>query len=92
VACRMTSPLLAAILLVSLLVFTAWHVRREACRAPPAGLSIACLLAIYATIVYGLLQSDPRYSIPFRSCEMLIVATACRALIGMKRDKVQMAR
>lgn len=92
VVCRMTSPLLTAILLVSLMVFVVWHFRMKVWRAPPAGLSIACVLVAYVTVVYGLLQSDPRYAIPFRPCEMLIVATACQTLVLMRRARTQPAQ
>lgn len=38
------------------------------------------LLVLYTTVVYSLLQADPRYSIPFRSFEMLLAMTACSLL------------
>jgi len=84
VVCRLASPPLAATLLASLMVFVVWHFRMKAWPALPAGLSSACLLVAYVTVVYGLLQSDPRYSIPFRPYEMLIAATVWQILFSMK--------
>ncbi len=46
----------------------------------PAGytslISVICMLT-FATLVYTTLQAEPRYSIPFRSFEMLLVVTTC---------------
>lgn len=40
------------------------------------------LLAVYVTVVYSILQVDPRYSIPFRSFEMLLAMSGCSVLAG----------
>jgi hypothetical protein len=42
------------------------------------GLACLALLAIYVTCVYGALQSEPRYAVPFRGEEVLL------ALLAMK--------
>lgn len=49
--------------------------RPAAVTASP-GLLIIALLVVFETLVYGLLQSEPRYSIPFRPLEMILAATA----------------
>jgi hypothetical protein len=41
-----------------------------------AGLYAAALLVVYETLIYTALQSEPRYSIPFRPLQMMLAATA----------------
>jgi len=40
------------------------------------GAGIAALLLLYVTIVYGVLQSEPRYAVPFRGAEILMATLA----------------
>ncbi len=42
----------------------------------PVGLYAAALLLAYETLIYTVLQSEPRYSIPFRPLQMMLAATA----------------
>lgn len=44
-------------------------------KATGAGVAIAALFA-YVTVVYGVFQSEPRYSIPFRGAEILLAVSA----------------
>ncbi|QDE38795.1 hypothetical protein FIV34_06060 [Luteibacter pinisoli] len=44
---------------------------------PPISIVVLALTVAWITVVYGVLQSDPRYSIPFRSAEITL---ACFAL------------
>jgi len=45
--------------------------------APSAGMITFAVTAAWVTLIYGVLQSDARYSIPFRSCE---IALACMTI------------
>jgi len=50
-------------------------------------ISVLCLLT-FATLVYTILQAEPRYSIPFRSFEMLLVAsTLCGISTWLQRKR-----
>jgi hypothetical protein len=50
---------------------------------------VACaLLALYVTFVYSVLQSEPRYSIPFRGIEILLAAAGVVWLVRLGRRRV----
>jgi hypothetical protein len=49
-------------------------------------ISVICLLT-FATLVYTTLQAEPRYSIPFRSFEMLLAATTLCGITTWLRQK-----
>lgn len=49
-------------------------------------ISVICLLT-FATLVYTILQAEPRYSIPFRSFEMLLAATTLCGITTWLRHK-----
>ncbi|MDR3416672.1 MAG: hypothetical protein P4L83_10845 [Nevskia sp.] len=49
---------------------------RPARLAAAPALYAAALLVVYETLIYTVLQSEPRYSIPFRPLEIILVATA----------------
>lgn len=51
-----------------------------------AAINVACLL-IFITLVYSTLQSEPRYSIPFRSFEMLLAITGAHGLTNVWRKR-----
>lgn len=75
--CHALNLLLMLLALASLPA--AWLCRRSAqVQNMPAGraplISVICLLT-FATLVYTTLQAEPRYSIPFRSFEMLLAVT-----------------
>lgn len=53
---------------------------KPAAVAPPVALYAAALLVAAETLVYSVLQSEPRYSIPLRPLEMILAATACNWL------------
>lgn len=71
--CKALNPLLACIALLG--VVLALHRR-----AQPQALACAAL-ALFVTAVYGALQSEPRYSIPFKGAEILL---ACSGLYALK--------
>jgi hypothetical protein len=81
--CHTINPLLAALALMCLIVAVVGFLRRA---HPPAhggaALDTVLLLLAYITFVYSILQTDPRYSIPFRSFEMLAAMTTCSLVAG----------
>jgi hypothetical protein len=50
------------------------------------GLLAVVVLVGFETLVYSLLQSEPRYSIPFRPLEMVLAATALQGLLRLRRS------
>jgi hypothetical protein len=52
----------------------------------PALVAIACLLT-FVTLVYTALQSEPRYSIPFRSFEILLAMTAAAKIAAWRHRR-----
>lgn len=79
--CYTINPLLAALALACLLVVVVKFLRH---RGKPtqgsAALGAVLLLLVYVTLVYSILQTDPRYAIPFRAFEMLLAMTSCSAI------------
>lgn len=81
-ACMAINPLLADLMLVCLLLTLIDAPGRGSHPAQgQAALESVLLLVVFATAVYSALQSEPRYSIPFRSFEMLLAMTGCSMLI-----------
>ncbi|HET7664004.1 MAG TPA: glycosyltransferase family 39 protein [Rhodanobacteraceae bacterium] len=79
--CHTINPLLALLALGSLVFAVAtWRRRNNASLHGQAAFESVLLLLIYVTVVYSILQTDPRYSIPFRPFEMLLVVTSCSVL------------
>lgn len=81
--CHTINPLLAALALMCLIVAVVGFLRHG--RQPAHGgaaLNTVLLLLAYVTLVYSILQTDPRYSIPFRSFEMLLAMTSCGLVAG----------
>lgn len=72
--CQAINPLLMVLALVGCLL----ALRRHAAARPFA--FATTLLALYVTAVYSLLQSEPRYSIPFRGFEILLAIFAVQGL------------
>lgn len=82
--CHTINPWLAALALACMIIAVARLVRYGR-KSPPfigAALSAVFLLLAYITVVYSILQTDPRYSIPFRSFEMLLAMTTCSLVAG----------
>jgi len=86
-ACYVLNPIL---MLLALIASVLALVRRG---TPPPLQAIACL-SLFVTLVYTILQAEPRYSIPFRGPEMLLAMAAVP--VGLKawrqrqkRDGVQ---
>ena len=74
--CHAINPLLL-VLMVAGCVLTL--LRRQL--MPPGALCMTALL-IFVTLVYGVLQSEPRYSIPFRGPEILLAVFGIQAVTG----------
>lgn len=77
--CHALNPLLMLLVLTGLPMI--WLRRRDLHGlGTPGGyaslVSMACMLT-FATLVYTTLQAEPRYSIPFRSFEILLAVSAC---------------
>ncbi|RDJ00174.1 hypothetical protein DVT68_05010 [Dyella solisilvae] len=70
--CRMLNPLIMALALVGLVL--TWRGRRESPMMPIA----FAALAAYVTVIYSLLQAEPRYAIPFRCVELILAVEAIR--------------
>jgi 4-amino-4-deoxy-L-arabinose transferase-like glycosyltransferase len=76
--CHTINPLLAALALASLIVTLVRSRRgRRDVTTQRAALHATLLLLVYITLLYSILQTDPRYSIAFRSFEMLLAMTTC---------------
>lgn len=56
-----------------------------------SAISVACLL-LYITLVYVTLQAEPRYSIPFRSFEIILAVTSIYGLVNAWRRYKQVHR
>ncbi|MEI7036150.1 hypothetical protein [Fulvimonas yonginensis] len=73
--CRALNPLLMVLALVG----TVLTMRKKSPNT--IGRSVA-LLVLFVTLVYAVLQSEPRYSIPFRGFECLLACYALDKLVG----------
>lgn len=77
--CYILNPVLAALMLFGVLVAL---VSRQA----PVPAKAAATLVLFITIVYTILQSEPRYSVPFRGFEMtLAMSGAATAWTGLRK-------
>jgi len=80
--CRAMNLLLMLLALASL--FLAWSKRRFQNifgeQANRAAVVAVVGLTVFATLVYTILQAEPRYSIPFRSFEILLAVTTLSAI------------
>ena len=79
VICQSLNPILMFLALASLLALRsrkAWLASRPQSYKRTALVMVVCLVA-FVTLVYGMLQAEPRYSIPFRSFEILLAITSC---------------
>jgi len=81
--CWALNPLIMLLALAGMLLV--WGKRREHSALP---LAIA-LLAAYVTLVYSLLQSEPRYSIPFRGIELVLAVEAIRQALLWRASQAQ---
>ena len=84
--CQAANPLLMLMALAGCMLALPW---RGTHPVPIA--SATALLTLYVTLVYSLLQSEPRYSIPFRGFEILLAIFATRQLaawLQMKRQSM----
>jgi hypothetical protein len=74
------NPLLALIALVGLVL----AMLRRGSPAVAMGLAVT---AVWVTCVYGVLQSEPRYAIPFRGVEIALAAYALAWAVSWARDR-----
>lgn len=89
IICRMFNPLLVLLALAGLLYAMVKQPYPNMPRKQPnqaALVAVACLLS-FATLVYTALQSEPRYSIPFRSLEILLALTTAAKIIAWRRQR-----
>lgn len=56
-------------------------------RPPSAAMLTIAVTAVWVTLVYGVLQSDPRYSIPFRTGEIALACVAVAAAVTWVRQR-----
>lgn len=75
--CVGINPVLFVLMTAAVLVV----LLRPVASASSVGLYTAALLVAYETFVYTVLQAEPRYSIPFRPEQMILVATAMAWLL-----------
>jgi 4-amino-4-deoxy-L-arabinose transferase-like glycosyltransferase len=61
-------------------------------RRPSAAVLTIAVTAVWVTLVYGVLQSDPRYSIPFRTGEIALACVAAAAAVNWVRHRRAAAR
>jgi hypothetical protein len=52
-------------------------------RRPPAAILALAAIAAWVTVVYGVLQSDARYSIPYRTAEIALACVAIAACVRL---------
>lgn len=76
--CVGINPVLFALMAAAVLVI----LLRPASSNASLGLYAVALLAAYETLIYTVLQAEPRYSIPFRPEQMMLVASAAAWLWG----------
>lgn len=75
--CHALNPILMLFMLIGCIAV--WLRRRQA--DPMAMVMLAA--AVFVTLVYSVLQAEPRYSIPFRGIELLLAAYGAWQLIGL---------
>jgi hypothetical protein len=77
--CFAVNPLLLALAAVAMMVVLIRPVKTAA----ESGLYAVALLAAYETLVYTVLQAEPRYSIPFRPVELMLAVTMAATLASL---------
>jgi hypothetical protein len=83
--CWALNPLIMLLALAGAVIV--WVKRRE---PSPVPLAVA-LLAGYVTLVYSLLQAEPRYSIPFRGIELILAIETMRRVALWRTARIQRA-
>jgi len=53
----------------------------------PIAAKAAAILVLFVTLVYSVLQSEPRYAIPFRGVEMLLAMSGIVSVAGWARAR-----
>jgi hypothetical protein len=52
---------------------------------------VTIVFLAYVTVVYSILQAEPRYSIPFRPLEILLAVTALHGAAALSRKRLARA-
>lgn len=60
-------------------------------REPSAAMLTFAITAAWVTLVYGILQSDARYSIPYRTGEIALACVAVSAALSWRHGKKELA-
>ena len=89
VICRAINLSLMLLALAAVFISTRTVLRKNASAVPQAiaALTPTACLVVYATLVYSLLQAEPRYAIPFRPFEILLAFTSLSAAITWWKSK-----
>lgn len=77
--CYIANPLLAALMLLGAVV----ALRR---RSTLTEAKASAVLVFFVTLVYSILQSEPRYSVPFRGVEMLLAISGAVIITDWLRN------
>ena len=70
------------------MLFAAWGCLTSLQRKTDANgiMTAMALMVLYITLIYSVLQAEPRYAIPFRGVEVLLAAIgASQACLWLKR-------
>jgi hypothetical protein len=82
--CFALNPLLFLLMAVAALAV----LLRPVPAAGAVGLHVAAALAVFETLVFSLLQAEPRYSIPLRPLEMILAVSAVAELLRLRRARM----
>lgn len=82
---RFNPALFALSALASIWLLAGWA--RKHAWAPAAPVLVAAF-CVYVTLVHVVFQAEPRYSIPYRPMQVLMLATALAAAWGTVRHRV----
>jgi hypothetical protein len=86
--CRGFNPLLALFALGSIWFLHQGTNGESAIPGARCGLVVTIVLLAYVTVVYSVLQAEPRYSIPFRPLEILLAVAALHAATALSRKRI----
>lgn len=82
--CFALNPLLFLLMAAAALTV----LRRPAPAGAATGLHAVAALAVFETLVFTLLQAEPRYSIPLRPLEMILAVSAVAELLRLRRARM----
>jgi 4-amino-4-deoxy-L-arabinose transferase-like glycosyltransferase len=81
--CKTINPLL----MIMALTGAAMALGKKTGKSPIA--TAAAILAVYVTLLYSILQSEPRYSISYRGIEVLLAVYAVEKIVAWLQDRRQ---